>query len=385
MSSPPNRPLRTRLAPSPTGALHLGNARTFLMNWALARQNGWRILLRIEDLDSPRVKPGADRQAIEDLSWLGIDWDEGPSYQLADLSPYQAALDRLRAQGLTYVCSCTRSEIAKAPSAPQEGDHELRYPGTCRPKTDFRFPIADFRLKATDATGHGDESAQIENNPQTRDKNGLHPHPALSLREGEDISLLTTGGDARGLLQKKTPEPGAILPGAWRVVVPDEVVVFEDRIRGQVERNVQQQVGDFVVATRNGLPAYQLAVVVDDARQGITEVVRGDDLLDSTARQIWLYRFLELGDCPRWWHLPLVRGPDGRRLAKRHGDTRIASYRQKRVPPERIVGLLAYWSGVSSQREPMTAADFCRRWRLEELPRTDVTFTVEDEAWLWNA
>lgn len=300
----------TRLAPSPTGALHLGNARTFLINWAMARRNGWRIVLRIEDLDGPRVKFGADQQAIEDLRWLGLDWDTQAPHQTSDLSPYRAALDKLAAAGLLYPCTCSRREIEQAQSAPHAEDHELRYPGTCRGR----------RI------------------------------------EGESPAL--------------------------RLVVPDEAITFHDEIHGPQSVNVQQQVGDFVVATRQGLPAYQLAVVVDDARQGVTDVVRGDDLLGSAGRQQLLYRLLGLTPLPRYWHLPLVLGADGRRLAKRHGDTRINAYRQAGVPVERIIGLIAFWSGVTQQYEAMNAASFAARFSLDKLPRQPVTFTGKDETWL---
>jgi glutamyl-tRNA synthetase len=310
----------TRLAPSPTGALHLGNARTFLVNWAMARQRGWRVVLRIEDLDTPRVKAGADRQAIGDLRWLGLDWDEGPVYQACDPSPYHTALKRLDDAGLIYPCCCSRREIAAAASAPQEGEHELRYPGTCRPM----------------GGGRGHASA-----------------PAAA---------------------------------AWRVIVPDGPVAFHDEARGEYRVDVQAQVGDFVVRTKEGLPSYQLAVVVDDARQGVTDVVRGDDLLDSTGRQILLHRMLGLDDPngagPRWWHLPLVRGSDGRRLAKRHGDTRVAMYRELGVDPRRLVGLLAAWSGVCDTPAPMSADAFAGHFAIERLPRRDIIFRPEDDAWL---
>ncbi|MEX2672915.1 MAG: tRNA glutamyl-Q(34) synthetase GluQRS [Phycisphaeraceae bacterium] len=309
----------TRLAPTPTGALHLGNARTFLINWAIARQRGWDILLRIEDLDGPRVKAGASEQAIDVLQWLGLDWDAGPVWQSADLAVYRQALEQLDSKGLLYPCRCTRREIEQAQSAPHAEDHELRYPGTCR----------------------------IEP--------GLHDAQSPSLQED-------------GL--------------AWRVRVPDEEVVYVDALHGERRVNVQQQVGDFVVASKQGLPAYQLAVVVDDARQGMTDVVRGDDLLDATARQIWLYRMLG-SPTPNWWHLPLVLGPDGRRLAKRHGDTRLTAYRQQGVAAERVIGLLAAWSGIGDgQREPMSARTFAERFTMARLPREAVTFTKEDEAWL---
>lgn len=306
----------TRLAPSPTGALHLGNARTFLANWAMARRHGWRIVLRIEDLDGPRVKPGADTQAIEDLRWLGLDWDEGPYYQRSDLAAYHQALDTLRRRNLIYACSCTRKELETAQSAPHAGEHEVRYPGTCR--------------------GRG---------------------------------LGGTSIDATPML-------------AWRVIVPDEDVVFSDELTGTHRENIQRAVGDFVIATKAGLPAYQLAVVVDDARQGVTEVVRGDDLLSSTGRQIWLYRMLELAPLPRYWHLPLVLGDDGRRLAKRHGDSRIATYRARGVAPERIIGLLAAWCGMTKYPEPMNARDFAAAFDLGVLPRNSVVFHPENHAWL---
>ena len=312
---------RTRLAPSPTGALHLGNARTFLVNWALARQRGWQIVLRIDDLDGPRVKPGADREAIEILQWLGLDWDEGPYYQRQDLAPYQAALVRLAERGAIYPCRCTRTQIqAAALSAPHAGEHELRYPGTCRPPA---------------------------------------PIPA-------DSALL---GSAEL---------------AWRLRVPPGPVEFADAVAGPQCVDVQEEVGDFLVATKAGLPSYQLAVVVDDAAQGITQVVRGDDLLSSTARQLHLYRECGLTPPRSYWHLPLVVGPDGRRLAKRHGDSRVAYFKERGTPPERIIGLLAEWCGLGPRRAT-TAAEFRSRFDLSRLPRSRIIYTPDDERWLGEA
>ncbi len=323
----------TRLAPSPTGAMHLGNARTFLINWAIARGQGHRLLLRIEDLDGPRVKEGASEQAIEDLRWLGIDWEGGPLYQRSDLAPYRDALARLKQQGLVYPCTCTRSEVVAVQSAPHGDDHELRYPGTCRP--------------------------------------------------GAGVSG-TGGGGARGIGGGGGGGGVALATdaAAWRVVVPDEVVQFTDQLCGPQRVDVQQQVGDFVVATKAGLPAYQLAVVVDDARQGVTEVIRGDDLIRSTGRQLWLYRMLDLTPVPQYIHVPLVLGPDGRRLAKRHGDTKLATYRQQGVRSERVIGLIARWCGVVDHNEPMGASEFLNGFALTGLPRGPVTFTQKDHAWL---
>ena len=312
---------RTRLAPSPTGALHLGNARTFLINWALARQNDWEIVLRIEDLDGPRIKEGAAEEAIELLEWLGLDWDEGPHYQIGNLEPYEAALTKLAELGEIYPCGCTRKQIEAASlSAPHEGEHELRYPGTCRPVGRTAEAVA-----------------------------------AGSFQERGDV--------------------------AWRVCVPDVPINFEDQFSGPQAFDVQQSIGDFLVRTKAGLPSYQLAVVVDDARQGIDQVVRGDDLLSSTSRQLLLYDLLQLEPCPSYIHLPLVIGTDGRRLAKRHGDSRLAYYREQGVTAERIIGLLAEWSGCGP-RGKMTASEFLREFELSRMSAEAITFTPADNSWL---
>lgn len=309
---------KTRLAPSPTGALHLGNARTFLVNWALARQNGWRILLRMEDLDGPRIKPDAAEQALEALTWLGMDWDEGPVYQTDDLTPYEQALGQLIDAGKAYPCRCTRSQIlAASVSAPHGGQHELRYPGTCRPAPN----------------------------------------------EQVDRSLLA--------------DPGV----AWRLRTPDEAITIDDVFGGSSVFNPQQEVGDFLIATKGGQPIYQLSVVIDDHRQGVTQIVRGDDLLPSAARQAVVYRQLGLGPLPAYTHVPLVVGEDGRRLAKRHGDTRVLHYKQQRVPPERVIGLIASWCGVQP-REAMCAEEFAQRFNLNGLPIEKVVFTAADDRWL---
>jgi len=309
---------RTRLAPSPTGALHLGNARSFLVNWALARQQGWEIILRVEDLDGPRVKTGASEEAIDVLRWLGIDWDAGPFTQRSDLTPYRAALERLAAQGDIYPCRCTRKEIEAASlSAPHGDEHELRYPGTCRPATPTPLP------------------------PAALDQSGV----------------------------------------AWRLRVPDGPTTFVDHFAGEHTHDVAATTGDFLVATKEGLPSYQLAVVVDDARQGIDRIVRGDDLLASTHRQLLLQERLGIAPPPEYYHLPLVIGEDGRRLAKRHGDSRISYYRELGATPERIIGLLAEWCGLVPRRN-QSAAEFLAKFDLAKLPRQPVTFTAQDDAWL---
>lgn len=309
----------SRLAPSPTGALHLGNARTFLVNWCLARAGGWSLPLRIEDLDTPRVKPGVIDATIGTLRWLGLDWDGEPAVQSRDMGPYRDAMRTLAAAGLVYPCTLTRAEIGAAASAPNEGDHEVRFDASLRPGGFRRGTPARFDDDATN----------------------------------------------------------------WRLAVDEGVVTIDDRFRGPVEIDVTRSVGDFVVWTKRGCPSYQLAVVVDDARQGVTEIVRGDDLIDSAGRQALLYRGLGLGEPPRCCHLPLVRGADGRRLAKRHGDTRIDHYRDSGVPARRVLALLARWCGVDAGAS-VAAQDLIGAIRLDTIPPDDVVFGPEDDAWLMH-
>ena len=309
----------TRLAPSPTGALHLGNARTFLVNWLLARQNGWKLVLRIEDIDGPRIKQGADRQLIEDLLWLGLDWDDGPIYQSRRLPLYNKAVERLLDSGTAYPCVCSRKEVDTAASAPHPEDGATVYPGTCRGRYD---------------------SVQ-----QAREASGKEP--------------------------------------AVRFKVADETVEFVDRFSGPQHWKAASALGDFVIAKSDGTPAYQLAVVADDAEMGVTHVVRGDDLLASTPRQMLLYRILGLQQqIPRYCHLPLVVGTDGRRLAKRHGDTRLSSYRHRGVRAERVLNLLGRWCGLELPTIGLTARDLQQYFRLGSVPRDRIVFGPETDAWL---
>jgi glutamyl-tRNA synthetase len=310
-----SRPSVGRLAPSPTGAQHVGNARTYLIAWLSARSTGGRMLLRIEDIDSPRVKPGAAEQACADLRWLGLDWDEGPVYQTARMPLYEAALQTLREKERVYPCTCSRSDVERAASAPHADHEESAYPRTCAGR------------RACDWEGLGDR------------------------------------------------------PYCWRFRVPNSSPSFEDGLLGPVRLDLRAQGGDFVVwkAPRKGTPAtpaYQLAVVVDDAAQGITEVVRGDDLVPSTPRQLLLYAALGL-KAPHFVHVPLVVGPDGRRLAKRHGDTRLAALRAAGVPAERLLGLLAWSCGWLERVCPVTATEILPLFRLDSVPRGPLVLTPE--------
>lgn len=312
--------VRGRLAPSPTGALHLGNARTFLLAWLSIRAQSGVVVLRIEDLDGPRVKPETRRQLIDDLKWLGLEWDEGPDIggrfgpyvQTERIANYKRALDRLHVADLLYPCTCSRSDIQNAASAPHAGDEGPRYPGTCRGRVDLR--------------------------PGAASEDGRFP--------------------------------------AWRFRVPDEPIEFIDGFFGPQSINVQREVGDFVVWKQSTTAAYQLAVVIDDAEMEINEVVRGADLLSSTARQHWLRTSLQIPH-PTYLHVPLVTGPDGRRLAKRHGDTRVSFFRDAGFSPEQVVGLLAYWSGLREFVEPVRPAELVELFDWRAIPPEPVVTDQE--------
>jgi glutamyl-tRNA synthetase len=304
-----------RLAPSPTGAQHVGNARTYLLAWLSARSRGGRVVLRIEDIDSPRVKAGAAQQACDDLCWLGLDWDEGPIVQTERLALYEDALRQLRERELVYPCTCTRADVERAASAPHREHEGPVYPGAC------------------------------------------------AGRSAGDVSTLGNR------------------PYCWRFRLPARSPAFRDGFAGPIQIDLHQTGGDFVVwkAARPGVPAtpaYQLAVVVDDAAQSVTEVLRGDDLIPSTPRQLLLYDALGL-PAPHFTHVPLVIGPDGRRLAKRHGDTRLSTLRAAGLRSEMLVGLLAWSCGWRERIEPVGPRDLLSSYRLETVPPQPFLLTPE--------
>lgn len=301
--------VKGRLAPSPTGAQHVGNARTYLIAWLSARSRNGALALRIEDIDSPRIKPGATEAIYDDLRWLGLDWDGEPVIQTQRLALYEEALLRLQEQELVYPCTCTRSDVAEAASAPHVETAAGRYPGTCSHR------------RVADAANLGDR------------------------------------------------------PYAWRFRATDSPP-FVDGFRGPTRIDPNDLGGDFVVWKSAGTPAYQLAVAVDDAAMAITEVIRGDDLVPSTPRQLLLYRALGLS-APRFTHVPLVVGPDGRRLAKRHGDTRLASLRAAGVRPEHLIGLLAWSCGWLPKPQPILPRDLLPLFQIGAIPPAPFVLTPE--------
>lgn len=286
-----------RFAPSPTGDLHLGNLRTALLAWLFARSQDAGFLIRIEDLDTSRVRPGLAERQLSDLAAIGIDWDGDVVAQSTRIGLYEAALARLDQADLLYPCFCTRAEIRAAVSAPHSPAEESAYPGTCR-------DLTDVERAARIAAGR---------------------RPALRVRAAGDP------------------------------------VVFFDRVRGRIDATVD----DFVVRRNDGAFAYNLAVVVDDAAQGIGEVVRGDDLLSSTGRQLRLGVLLGL-PAPAHAHVPLVLGPDGSRLAKRHGAVTL-----RELDPARALAWMCASLGLPPARHPRELVD---AFDLRTLPTTPSTY-----------
>lgn len=299
-----------RLAPSPTGGLHLGHARTFLAAWLMARKEGGRVLLRIEDLDASRVRAEAIQGAIDDLLWLGLTWDGEPVIQSCRFDEYARALDTLKQRELVYPCVCTRAEIARAASAPHADDEGPAYPGTCAGRS-------------------AAEAATLGNRPF-----------------------------------------------AWRYRVPPGPVAWNDLFRGPMSGDPARLGGDFLVGRQGVGPAYQLAVVHDDAAMGVTQVVRGDDLIPSTPRQILLYRAFGWPE-PAFGHLPLVLGPDGRRLAKRDGSIKLATLRTQGVDPRQLNGWLARSLGVSEAR-PGVPSDWIAAFQPDAVPAAPLLLRDDD-------
>lgn len=280
--------------------MHLGNVFTALLSWLSVRSRGGRWVLRIEDLDPQRSKREHARMIEDDLRWLGLEWDEGGLDSRGPCAPYsqserhhlyREALNRLKATGLTYPCTCTRADIL-ATQAPHASDGRVVYGGRCRP------PVV--------------------------------PSPWI--------------------------EPSA--PHAVRLAVPDREIAFTDRTYGAAAVNLARECGDFVLRRADGAWAYQLAVVVDDALMGITEVVRGVDLLDSSAQQIYLYGLLGYS-APDWTHVPLICNADGVRLSKRDQSLSMAALRQM-FTPEEIIGRLAFLAGLQPEPAPVRAASLIR-------------------------
>ena len=294
--------MRGRYAPSPTGRLHLGNARTALLAWLATRGRGGAFVMRVEDLDRARIVLGAEAALLDDLAWLGLDWDEGPDrggergpYRQSERTRhYDKAIEVLLSSGKAFGCACSRAEVALAAGAPHSEDDEgPRYAGTCR------------GLSVTD----------LESRARAQGRS-----PAIRF-------------DGRG-----------------------ERIGFVDSVRGPVDPLGEAGVDDFVLRRADGVAAYQLAVVVDDAAMAIDEVVRGDDLLRSSPRQIALGRALGL-PVPGFAHVPLLLLPGGERMAKRTRPPSVDALRAQGVDPRAVVGRLAASAGLCDAGAVLTPSE----------------------------
>lgn len=300
-----------RIAPSPSGRMHLGNAFSALLAWAQARSQNGSFVLRLENLDE-RCRPTAHSDGLlEDLAWLGIDWDEDPVVQTQRLQAYEDALHAIAEVAELYPCFCTRADLHVA-QAPHASDGTVLYPGTCY--------------------------AMDEETRASRAETSRH---------------------------------------ATRLHVPDTTIAFVDQIQGPYEQNLSADCGDFVLRRSDGVYAYQLVCVVDDIFSGVTDIMRGSDLLSSTPRQILLCEMLEAAP-PRYAHHPLLLAPDGRRLSKRDGDLEIAALRARGVRSEDLVGHLAFLAGLIDEPEAMSAEETARIFDVSRVKKGDIIVTAQD-------
>lgn len=314
-----NHAPRGRFAPTPSGRMHLGNVFSALIAWLSARAADGSLVLRVEDLDPRAQHPGVADALIRDLEWLGLTWDEGPYYQSERGEIYAGAIERLEKDGLLYPCFCTRADL-RAASAPHAADGSLVYPGTCR--------------------GLSAEEVALRSRAHA---------PALRLR----------------------------VPDADD---PAGAIGFTDLAYGAHREVLARDCGDFLVRRSDGIVAYQLAVVVDDALMGVSQVVRGHDLLPSCARQLYLGRLLGL-PAPEYGHVPLLVAPDGRRLAKRDRDLDLGALRERGVSPARITGTLAAAVGLVPPGLELTPEELVPSFSWEKVSahREDI---VVDEVFL---
>ena len=312
-----------RFAPSPTGRMHLGNVFCALLSWLSAKSKGGEWRLRIEDIDPGRSRRDFALQLMDDLQWLGLPWDGEVVWQSQRSDIYEHYLRKLQDAGLTYPCFCTRADIM-ATQAPHETDGRIVYAGTCRPKA-----------------------------------------------RPEGFSSLSSSSSSSG----KTEDS----PATIRLIVPDEVVSFTDGHYGPQAVNLARHCGDYVLRRRDGAWAYQLAVVVDDALMGVTEVVRGRDLLLSTPQQLHLYRTLASLSSPlegdravSFIHHPLLINESGQRLCKRDRSLDLSVLRVKHKNPDEIVGFLAFLAGLLPEPVPTLPRDLLPLFSWQKVPLQDI-------------
>lgn len=373
-----------RFAPSPTGRMHLGNVFSSLLAWLSVRSQGGKLVLRIEDLDD-RARSGPwDALLMDDLRWLGLDWDEGPYYQTDRIDLYADAVRQLDDMGLVYPCFCTRAELHAA-SAPHASDGTPVYAGTCRGLTAAEVAARSkarppaLRLKVPPVQVIASSRGPFESDaPESK-------HSKTELADfGNSMPRELTFGDC----SERGTRGGAALQGAAggvrgaaasRSAAGGDagVMHFEDRTYGPQREVLAEECGDFLVRRSDGVYAYQLAVVVDDADMGVNEVVRGCDLLGSTARQMYLQDLLGYAH-PSYAHVPLLVAPDGRRLSKRDRDCDMGVLREHFGTPGALLGRLAYVAGLVPSPEPRTADQLVDEFRWSAVCEHRDNIAVEE-------
>ena len=325
---------RGRFAPSPTGRMHLGNVFCALLSWLSAKSKGGEWVLRIEDLDPQRSKKDYALQLMDDLQWLDLPWDGESVWQSQRGEIYEEYLQRLTDMGLTYPCYCTRADIM-ATQAPHETDGRVVYKGTCRPKdviSDAENDVADTARVPT-ATNH------------------ISP----SIKGGVGVGLATT-----------------------RLIVPDCTIPFTDGHYGKHDINLAEHCGDYIIRRKDGAWAYQLAVVVDDALMGVTEIVRGRDLLLSSPQQIHLRELLFPSPLTvDFFHHPLLCNSEGQRLCKRDKSMDLGYLRGTGITPHEIIGKLAYLAGLTDTTTPITPSELLPLFSWDKVPTNDIRVKLE--------
>ena len=306
--------VRTRFAPSPTGYLHVGGARTALFSWLYARRHAGRFILRIEDTDRERSAAGAVEAILDGLTWLGLDWDEGPWFQSERMARYREAAESLLASGQAYRCHCSKERLDRVRGEQLARREKPRYDGHCRDRGRDRAPP----------------------------------------------------GGAPPVIRFRTPRDGE--------------TVFEDRVRGRVViRN--DELDDLVIVRPDGTPTYNFSVVVDDLDMAVTHVIRGDDHVNNTPRQIHVARALG-GEAPVYAHVPMILGRDGQRLSKRHGAVSVTSFRDDGYLPEAMINHLARLGWSHGDQEIFTREELVELFELRGVNRAAASFDTEKLDWL---
>lgn len=311
-----NQTVRTRFAPSPTGYLHLGGARTALYSWAFARHHKGQFILRVEDTDVERSTPEAVQAIMDGMAWLNLDYDEGPFFQMQRMDRYRAMIDKLLEKGDAYLCYCTQEELNQMREKQRENGQRIRYDGTWRPEAGKVLP--------------------------------------------------TPPADVKPVVRFKNPLSGA--------------VTWDDLVKGPISIN-NEEMDDLIIARQDGTPTYNFCVVVDDWEMKITHVIRGDDHINNTPRQINILKALG-GDQPIYGHIPMILGPDGEKLSKRHGAVSVIQYHEEGFLPDAMINYLARLGWSHGDDELFSREQLIEWFDSTNLSKSAAQFDPEKLKWV---